>query len=104
MEAKKKRQQFSKEFRANLVKLVIDGGRKASDVATEHGVPSTSVYAWVRQARVDAGEVDSKQGTTDAKTENAQLRRAVKELEQQLAFAKKTAIFFATQKKRDLLR
>jgi transposase len=103
MEAKKKRQQFSKEFRANLVKLVIDGGRKASDVAVEHGVPVTSVYAWVRQARVDAGDLESKEGTTDAKAENARLRKRNKELEQQLAFAKKTAVFFATQKRRDSL-
>lgn len=86
MEAKGKRQQFSNEVRSNLVKLVINGGRKASEVAKEHGVPASSVYAWVRQARVDAGELDSVGGTTADRSEIVRLRKGLKERDQELAF------------------
>ena len=103
MEAKKKRQQFSREIRSNLVKLVVNGGRKASEVAKEHGVPETRLYAWVRQARVDAGELDSGRGTTAERSEIALLRKALKERDQELTFLKKTAVYFATQKKRSSL-
>lgn len=88
MEAKKKRQQFSQEMHSNLVKLVINGGRKASEVAKEHGVPAASVYAWVRQARVDTGELDSSRGTTADRSEIVRLRKALKERDQELTFLK----------------
>ncbi len=103
MEAKNKRQQSSKELRSNIVKLVIDGGRKASEVASEHGFPLSSMYAWVCQARVDAGELESNRGTTNDRAEIDRLRKELKVRDQELLFLKKTAIYFATQKKRDLL-
>lgn len=99
--AKKARKQFSKEVRANIVKLVIDGGRTCPDVAKEFNIPTANVYGWVRQARVDAGDVQSRSGTTSDRAEIARLKRALKTREQELAFLKKTAIYFATLKKRD---
>lgn len=104
MEAKKKRERFSKEIRSNVVKLVIDGGKKSSEVAAEHGIPVANVYAWVRQARVDAGDLESSKGTTSDRAEVARLKKALRERENELSFLKKTLVYFAVQKKKDLQR
>lgn len=101
MEAKKSRERFSKELRSNIVKLVIDGGKKSSEVAAEHGIPVANIYAWVRQARVDAGDIESNRGTTSDRAEVARLRKALREREDELSFLKKTLVYFAVQKKKD---
>ena len=64
-----KRNQYSKEFRASAVKLVLDDRRSASSVAESLGVKPNSVQKWVQQARVDRGDGRSEQLTTDEKAE-----------------------------------
>ena len=95
----KKKNQFSKEFKAEIVRLVIDGGRKCSEVAGEHEVPVSSVYAWVQQARVDAGNGLSKKATSNEREELTRLRQINKNLEMENAFLKKTSAYFASLKK-----
>ena len=56
MGEKKKRRQFTKEFRAEAVRLVRETGKPVSEVARDIDVTETSLYAWVRQERIDRGE------------------------------------------------
>ncbi len=56
MAEKKKRRQFTKEFRAEAVQLVRESGKAVSVVARDIDVTETSLYAWVRQDRIDRGE------------------------------------------------
>ena len=51
---KRVKRTFSKEFRAEVVKLVLDGGKPSSQVARDHNLGPSLVATWVRQARVDA--------------------------------------------------
>ncbi len=52
----KKRRIFTKEFKAEIVKLVLDGGRSVPDVCRQHDVSESAVYQWVKQAQVDRGK------------------------------------------------
>jgi len=49
MAEKKKRRQFTKEFRVEAVRLVRETGKPVSGVARDIDVTETSLYAWVRQ-------------------------------------------------------
>lgn len=71
------------------MKLVIDGGRKSSEVTAEYGIPVANIYAWVRQARVDSGNTESSRGTTSDRAEVARLRKPLREGEDELSFRKK---------------
>ncbi len=53
--AKRKRRKFTKEFRAEVVKVELDGGRSVPDVCREQNLGETSVYNWVKRAQVDRG-------------------------------------------------
>ena len=99
MSDKKKKRQFSKEIRANVIKLVTDGGRSCVDVATEHQIPVSSVYGWVRQYRIDTGPAQEDKLTTAERDELTKLRRRIKDQAAELSFLKKTAAYFATQKR-----
>jgi transposase len=101
MEAKKQRKRFPAEIRSDVVKMVLDGGKKCADVGKEFGVPTANVYAWVRQARIDAGHSGSNKSSTADRAELARLRRELKLREQEISFLKKTSIYFANLKKRD---
>jgi hypothetical protein len=50
-----KRRRFTKEFKAEVVKLVLHGGRGVPEVCREHGLGETSVYNWVKLIGVCTG-------------------------------------------------
>lgn len=90
---------FSKEFRAGAVKLVIDGGKTSSYVAKEHDLSPSLVAGWVRQARIDAGDNPRQAPSSAERDELIRLRKLTREQELELAFLKKTAAYFASQKR-----
>ena len=47
--------QFTKEFKAETVRLVRDSGKSVGAVARELDLSETALREWVRQAEVDAG-------------------------------------------------
>lgn len=99
MEEKKKRRQFSKEFRAEAVRLVHETGKPVSEVARDIDVAETSLYAWVRRAKADRGEGPPGVLTTEELEELRQLRKEVRDLRLEREFLKKTAAYFASVKK-----
>jgi transposase-like protein len=60
---KKKRTRYGAELKAEICRLVILNQKTVPGLADEHRICASSVYAWVRQARIDAGE-----GPKDAAT------------------------------------
>jgi len=48
---KEKRRQYTKEFRAEAVRLVEESGKSTRQIAEDLGINASSLYAWVRQAR-----------------------------------------------------
>lgn len=90
-----KRNRYTKEFKEGAVRLVLDQGRSATDVAKSLGTKPNNVQKWVQQARVDRGQGRADQLTTEEKAELTALRKRVKELETEKAILKKAAALFA---------
>ena len=92
-----KRRIFSKEFKAELVKLILDGGQTAAEVSKNHGIASSIISTWVKQGSVDAGRGPAGALTTEERHELVVLRRENRELKMQRDFLKKTSAWFASQ-------
>ncbi|RYF47703.1 MAG: hypothetical protein EOO38_11635 [Cytophagaceae bacterium] len=95
----RKRRNHTAEFRDNVIKLVLDGGLKASAVAKDHDLAPSLVAGWVRQRHIDLGENPRQQPTSTEREELQRLRREKRDLELELAFVKKTVIYLASLKK-----
>lgn len=95
----KARRKFTKEFKAEVVKLVLDGGRSVADVCREQGLGESSVYGWVKQAQVDRGKGPANALTTAEKAELSQLRREVRELRRERDFFEQATAYFAKGKR-----
>ena len=92
--SKRARRQFSDEFKAGAVRLVLDEGKTVSAVARELDLTASALSGWVRQARADRSK--GKTGlTTEERQELARLRKEVRELRIEREILKKAAAFFA---------
>ncbi len=99
MAEKKKRRQFTKEFRAEAVRLVRESGKPVSAVARDIDVTEMSLYASVTQDRIDYGEGGPGTLTSEELEELRSLRKEVRDLRMERDFLKKTAAYFASVKK-----
>lgn len=87
------RRYFSREFKAETVELIRSSGRSIPDICRDLDLTETTVRNWVRQAQVDAGEVDGV--TTDEREELRRLRTENRTLRMERDLMKKAAAFFA---------
>ena len=55
---RRKRRQFTAEFKRDAVQLVRTSGRPIAVIARELGIYDSTVGNWVRQDRIDRGEQD----------------------------------------------
>lgn len=94
----KKRRKFTKAFKAEIVKLVLDGGHSVGEVCRRHELSDSCVYHWVKQARVDRGDTSSGSLTTAEREELALLRRENRELRRERDFLEQAAAYFAKGK------
>lgn len=85
----RRKRTFAPELRENVMKLVIDGGLKASAVAKEHDLAPSLVAGWVRQRRIDRGDNPRQLATSTEREELVRLRREKRDLENENAFLKK---------------
>ncbi len=97
--ARRKRRSFTAEFKAEVVKLVLAGGKSAGQVARDLDLTETAVRHWVKQAQADSGKGPPGALTTAEKEELAQLRKEVRELREDREILKKAAAFFAKHQK-----
>ena len=89
------RRRLAKEFKADAVALVLDGGLTVAQAARDLGIGETNLGNWVRQARVDRGE---KPGlTTEERVELARLRRRCAELEMERELLKRATAFWVKE-------
>jgi transposase len=92
--SRRARRQFSEEFKAGAVRLVLDEGKTVSAVARELDLTASALSGWVRQARAD--RTKGKTGlTTEERQELARLRKENRELRLEREILKKAAAFFA---------
>jgi transposase len=95
--AKRKRRAFTKEFKAETVRLVRESGKTVPAVARDLDLTETALRSWVRQAEIDAGGGTAGALTTDERTEVARLRRENRTLRMERDILKKATAFFAKE-------
>ena len=94
--AKRPRRQFTDEFKAGAVRLVLDEDKTVAEVARDLDLTPSALAGWVNQAKTDRD--GGKSGlTTEERAELAKLRKEVRELKIERDILKKAAAFFAKE-------
>jgi transposase len=98
MTEKRKRSNYTQEFKQDAVKLVIEQRYSCPEVGRRLGVSPSNVTRWVRQFSQDQQDL-SEGGITrkDLEAENRRLKKENKRLEMEREILKKAAAFFAKE-------
>jgi transposase len=98
MNEKRKRPNYTKEFKQDAIKLVVEQRYSCPEVARRLGVAASNVTRWVRLHRQDQEDI-SESGVTrqDLEAENRRLKKENKRLEMEREILKKAAAFFAKE-------
>jgi transposase len=97
--ARKKRRQYTPEYKAEAIRQVNVGDRSMSQVSRDLGLRMNTLWEWVHQAEVDAGKGEPEELTTTEREELKQLRREVARLREEREILKKATAFFAKENK-----
>ena len=90
------RRQFTDEFKASAVRLVLDEGKTVGAAARDLDLTETALREWVKRARAD--RTHGRTGLTTAEREElARLRKENRILQEERDILKKAAAFFAKQ-------
>ena len=96
MMSDKKRNSYSKEFKAHAVSLIIKEGRCRAEVARELGINPNSLYILKQRYLVDKDEAFPGKGNMIAEqTRYKMLEKENKKLKEEVEILTKAAIFFA---------
>ena len=95
--SKRKRRQFSEEFKREAVRLCRQKDRSIGQVAEELDLTDSALRNWVKQYEVDHGDNAAGALTTDEKEELRKLRRENRVLREEREILKKAAAFFAKE-------
>jgi len=93
------RAKYTKEFRLEAVKLVVEGGLSAGEASRRLGLPSTTLENWVRKHRAGKLEEVGKgyRPLTEVEMELARVKRENAELRMERDILKKAAAYFARE-------
>ena len=94
---KRPRRQFSDEFKAGAVRLVVEEGKSVSRVARDLDLTTSALRTWVERARADAGQGKPGTLTSSEREELAKLRKENRHLKMEREILKKAAAFFAKE-------
>src|SRR5262245_6215585 len=96
----KQRRRFSREFKLEASRMVVEGGRKQGEVASELGIHPEALYRWTREFRADPKQSFPGNGSLKERDRQVeQLQREVARLKAELAFLKKVSAYFAKSPK-----
>lgn len=94
-----RRSEFSREEKIAAVKMVVEGGRSLLSVANEYGIHENTLGKWKRQYAINPeGAFNGEPVLDEADTQQRelqQLRRRIRELEEENSFLKKVSAYFA---------
>jgi transposase len=85
---------YAPEVRRQVIELARAGTR-VKQLAATFGISEASIYNWLRQERIDSGEIAGV--TTDQAIELSAAKRRIKQLETELAVARKVNEIFLDQ-------
>lgn len=94
----RKKGTFTPEFRGEAARLVVENGRRISDVAREIGVGETTLGNWVRAYR-EAHAGDEPPLELSERARLRELGRKNRELEMENNFLKRAAAYFAKEQR-----
>jgi transposase len=95
--SKRKRRVFTKEQKADAVRLVRTSGESLSQVARNLDIGENSLRRWVNQADIDDGKGPEGTLTTAEKEEMRRLKRELKRVTMERDFLKIAAAYFAKE-------
>lgn len=94
--AQRERRQYTDEFRAGAVRLVLEEGKKVAEVARDLDLTPSALGIWVRRARADRS--GGKTGpTSEQLAELAALKKELRVVTQERDILKKAVAFFAKE-------
>ena len=91
------RRRFTKEYKAEVVELIVKEGRALSEVCRELDLHESPERRWVQQAEIDAGRGPAGALTTEERQELSALRREVRQLRMEREILKKATVLFAKE-------
>src|SRR3954454_21811177 len=90
------RRQFTEEFKAGAVRLVLEEGKSVGAVAGDLDLTETALREWVKRAQAD--RTKGRTGLTTAEREElARLRKENRQLRLEREILKNAAAFFASE-------
>src|SRR5215211_1476422 len=92
MAERRTRRSFTREFKAQAVKRLLDGGKGLPEVATELGIGTGQLSQW-RAEQLAAGSAEALAARKAEQAETQRLRREVKRLEEEVEILRKAAAF-----------
>ncbi len=93
----KKRRTFSREFKLEAVRLVVEEGMTVAQVARDLGISPNAIFVWRKQLSESKDAFPGKGKLSGQDEELERLRRRVKQLERERDFLKKAAAYFAKE-------
>jgi len=87
---------FTKEFKEEAVKMIMDGGLSIPEAGRRLSLPKSTLARWVQLAR-KGGFVAKRSPVTEGEMELARLRRENAELKMERDILKKAAAYFAKE-------
>ena len=94
---KRARRKFTPQYKAEVVRLVRDGGKTVGQVSRDLDLTESAVRNWVKQATIDAGPGGTGALTTAERAELIDLRKRLKRAEMERDILKKATAFFAKE-------
>jgi len=94
---RRKRRNFTEQFKADAVRLVTSGGKTIAEVRAQFDLTETALREWVRRAEADAGNAAPDALTTAERAELIDLRKRLKRAEMERDILKKATAFFAKE-------
>ena len=94
-----KRQQFTKEFKIEAVRLLNESDKPASDLARELGIRRNQLYKWQKEIN-DKGDTafpSAGRKPTSERNETELLKAENEKLKEEVEILKKAAVYFARQ-------
>ena len=98
MNQKRTRQNYTKEFKNDAIKLVIEQGYNTSEVGRRLGINQTNVSRWVREYRQEnEPSINGEATRSELEAEVKRLRKETERLRMEREILKKAAAFFANE-------
>lgn len=95
-----KRQQFTREYKIEAIRLCNEGKKAVSEVAKDLGIAAEQLYAWRRAFAADTHAAFPGNGKIHSHDEELhRLRRELKRVTDERDFLKKATAFFAKESK-----